>query len=99
SWPLAALVVSVPMVMLGARGAEAEGPPTPEGMERLSLVETVKRALAQNPTARVADEEIRRAQALMEQARAASLPTLTGTGTYTRIENDRGSFNGTPFVH
>jgi outer membrane protein TolC len=88
SWPVVALAGALPIAMLAAR-ANAQEAPAPEGMERLSFVETVKRALAQNPTARVADEEIRRAHALMEQARAASLPTLTGTGTYTRLDSDR----------
>src|SRR4051812_37583688 len=60
----------------------------PGTAERITFADAVKRALAHNPTARVADEEIRRAHALMEQARAASLPTIVGNGTYTRLDHD-----------
>jgi outer membrane protein len=49
----------------------------------------VKRALDRNPTARQAAEEIRRYHALMEEVRAASLPTLYGTGTYTQLDGAR----------
>jgi outer membrane protein TolC len=56
---------------------------------RVRFDEAIRRALEANPTARVAAEEIRHAEALMEQARAASLPTLNATGTYMRLDNDR----------
>jgi outer membrane protein TolC len=52
----------------------------------LSLDEAVQRALARNPTYETAREEIRRAQALVWQARAQSIPTLTATGAYNRLE-------------
>jgi len=60
---------------------------------RITMEEAVTRALARNPTYEVEREEIRRAQALVEQARAQSLPTLFAGGSYTRIDNDR-VFNG-----
>jgi outer membrane protein TolC len=53
----------------------------------------VQAALARNPTAEEAQEEVRRYHALMEQVRSAALPTLNGIGTYTRLDNDR-VFNG-----
>lgn len=59
------------------------------GAVRVSLSDAVARATARNPTARIAQAEARRAQALMEQARAASLPTLTGNAVYTRLDDDR----------
>ena len=50
----------------------------------------VKRALDRNPTARQAAEEIRRYHALMEEVRAASLPTLERRSvTYTHLDGDR----------
>jgi outer membrane protein TolC len=55
----------------------------------VSLVDAVNQALARNPTAVVAYAEVRRAEALMVEARASSLPTLIGTGTYTRLDDDR----------
>ncbi len=58
--------------------------PQPIGFE-----EAVQRALQQNPSMRVAEQDAARALALMEQARAPSLPTLGGTGTFTRLDDDR----------
>jgi outer membrane protein TolC len=58
-------------------------------VEQVTFDGAVKRALDRNPTARQAAEEIRRYHALMEEVRAASLPTLYGTGTYTHLENNR----------
>jgi len=49
----------------------------------------VARALAQNPSAAVAFEEIARARAIVEQVRSASLPTLTANASYTRLDHDR----------
>jgi outer membrane protein TolC len=59
--------------------------------------QAVARALARNPTIGQAVQEVRRYHALMEQVRANSLPTLIGTATYTRLDDDRGS-NGIVFV-
>src|SRR5262249_12257896 len=63
--------------------------------ERLTLAEAVKRAIARNETARIAQAEIRRAEGLAEQARAGWFPTLIGTGMYTRLDDDR-TFAGSP---
>jgi outer membrane protein len=49
----------------------------------ITLRDAVAQALARNATARVAASDIRRVGGLMEQVRAASLPTLGVTGTYT----------------
>lgn len=61
----------------------------PHEIERVSLKDAVRRALARNPTALSAQAEVRRLLGAMEQARAASLPTLTATGSYTRLDADR----------
>lgn len=58
-------------------------------VEALTFDGAVQRALARNPTMKEAAEEVRRFHALMEQVRAASLPTLTAGGTYTRLDHDR----------
>ncbi|MBI5480889.1 MAG: TolC family protein [Deltaproteobacteria bacterium] len=82
-----------------ARGAEAEtatAPPAsqPAGggaaeAKPLGFNEAVQRALARNPSVTVAQEEIRRAEALVRQSRAGSLPTLYANATYTRLDAAR----------
>lgn len=61
----------------------------PEAPPAVTLAAAVSRAVSRNVTAAVAQAEVRRAEALVVQARAASLPTLTGNATYTRLDNDR----------
>lgn len=51
--------------------------------------EAVQRAMSRNPTAELATEEVRRSEALVQQARSSWLPTLTANGTYTRLDADR----------
>ena len=46
-------------------------------------------ALERNPTVTTAVQEIRRVSGLMEEVRAASLPTLGVTATYVRLDKDR----------
>lgn len=55
------------------------------GPERILLADAVSRALARNPSALVAYEEIRRAMALVEEARSTAFPTVTGNVSYTRF--------------
>ncbi len=76
-------IATVVATLLGAAGSRAEDLP------RVSLHDAVKRALLHNTTSLVAATEIRRAEALVEQARAASLPTMVATATYTRLDDDR----------
>lgn len=71
------------------RGARESMLHVPPEIERVSLQDAVRRSLARNPTALSAQAEIRRLIGAMEQARAASLPTLTITGSYTRLDGDR----------
>jgi outer membrane protein TolC len=59
--------------------------------ERLTFDGAVQKALAKNPTAQEADEEVRRTHAILEEVRAASLPTIYGYGTYTRLDHDRAA--------
>jgi len=68
-------------------------PPLVEGQAPapppITLAQAIQRALLQNPNVVVALQEIKRSEALVREARAASLPTLTGTGIYTRLDSDR----------
>ncbi len=73
-------------VTLATPSPETNAPP------EISLGDAVSRALARNPTALVAYDEIRRAEAIVEAGtRAAALPTLTGNGSYTRLDAPRVS--------
>ena len=60
-------------------------------VEHVTFDAAVTRALARNPTAREALEEVHRFHALMEEARATSMPTLYGYATYTRLDHARVS--------
>jgi outer membrane protein TolC len=75
---------------------DAPRPPSPTilasdetPVEHVTFDAAVARALARNPTAREAVEEVRRFHALMEEVRATSMPTLYGYATYTRLDHDR----------
>jgi outer membrane protein TolC len=58
-------------------------------VENLSFEVAVARALAQNPTSLEAQAEVRRARAVVEEVRSLSLPTLGGSGVYTRLDSNR----------
>jgi outer membrane protein TolC len=83
----------------GADTAEPAPPPVtlpgPAGqreatrLPRVTFSEAVRRALARNPSAAVAQADIARAEALVRQAAEAALPTLTGTFSYTRLDSER----------
>ncbi len=85
SWRLGVLAVLSPVL--------AHAQPPPATAPRVSLPEAVKRALDRNPTMQIAQADIRRADALVREARAASYPTVTGSAIYTRLDDDR-SLNG-----
>jgi outer membrane protein TolC len=57
--------------------------------EILPFDAAVSRALQRNPSAIVAMEEVTRARAIVEEVRAASLPTLSVNASYLRLEHDR----------
>jgi outer membrane protein TolC len=88
--------------LLWAPGLRAQGAPTqpvtlpppadeqvPAGPRLIPLADAVREALSRNPGSMVASEEIRRAEALVEQARAPAFPTLSGNALYTRLDHDR----------
>ena len=57
--------------------------------ERITLDEAVRRATARNPTALVAEQEIRRAEGILKEVRAPALPILTANGIVTRNDAER----------
>jgi outer membrane protein TolC len=83
-----------------AQDAGAPPPPAPElprveiqptAVPSISFARAIDLTLARNPTALVAYEEVRRAEALVQQTRAASLPTLVGLGAFTQLDSARRS--------
>ncbi len=74
---------------LAAALALGAGEPAP--LEKVTFDEAVRRALARNPTAVVAAEEVRRAEGLLGEARSGSLPFLGVTGTLTWLDANRVS--------
>jgi len=80
------LLLELALVLVTAPAFAA--PPAPP-MERLTLDEAVRRAIARNPTALIAEEEIRRAEGIVKEVRAGSLPTLTANASATRLDDAR----------
>ena len=73
-----------------AKPQEAAGSNTPP---KIGFDEAVRRSLTRNPTSVIAEQEVRRADALVQQVRATWLPTLNANATYTRLDHDR-ALNG-----
>jgi outer membrane protein len=63
----------------------------PAAPPAIRLADAVQEAIARNPSALVAYEEIVRAVALVKEARSSSLPTLNGLGEYSHIEGIFGA--------
>ena len=70
-------------LLCGAAGAQS----SPGNFERLTLKESIRRALQRNPRMEVQLNEERRAKAVEEQVRSSSMPTLMGNGQYTRFDD------------
>lgn len=75
--------LSVALVVFLHRHAAAEETP------KITFDQAVREAIKSNPQAAKAVEQIHRSEALLVQARAASLPTLNASGQYTRLDGDR----------
>ena len=69
-----------------AEAAPLPGSPAPE---KLTLADAVARAVAQNPSVALATSQIERAGALVQQARAGWLPTLSGNALLNHLDADR----------
>ena len=75
---------------LTSTSLSAQTPPT---MEAITLDEAVQRALKNNPTIAQASEGILRAEGLLQQARASTLPSVNATFSNVVVDTERG-FNG-----
>lgn len=80
SLPMIALVVACGLVAVAPARAD---------LQRMKFEQAVNTALDRNPSAAIAKAEIARAQALIEQTRSASLPTIAANVNYTLLDNDR----------
>jgi outer membrane protein TolC len=83
---------STPLISVdaGFSPAAATSPDSVRPVARqINLHDAVEQALKRNATARVAAADIRRVGGLMEEVRAASIPTLGVNATYTRLNKDR----------
>jgi outer membrane protein len=56
---------------------------------RVTLPDAIARALAKNPTFATALLEVRRAEAVVRETKAAWLPTLSGNGSFTHLDGNR----------
>jgi outer membrane protein TolC len=79
------------LLMLGAQTAQAqERPSLPQAAPpAVTFEDAIQRAMARNPNFELAQADVRRAEALVQQARSTWLPTLNANGTYTRLDADR----------
>ncbi|HTO98688.1 MAG TPA: TolC family protein [Myxococcales bacterium] len=62
--------------------------------EKLTLEEAVRRAVARNPTALIAEQEIRRAEGILKEVRAPAMPQLSLNGSYTRNDSSHSTTTG-----
>ncbi len=81
----ALLALSLPSPAYADPPRVAEAP----AMARVSFSDAVARALRANPGVASALAQVRRAEALVTQARAGLLPTVTANAVYTRLDADR----------
>jgi multidrug efflux system outer membrane protein len=58
--------------------------------ERVTFEDAVRRAIERNPSVAVASADILRAEGLLRQARAVTLPNIDITGTNTTLDDSRG---------
>lgn len=86
-----AYALALALLLASSSRAEADevAPPGVGAPPALGFEEAMKRALAKNPQTKAALGDVRRSEALVEQARGAWLPVLNGNATYTRLDGDR----------
>ena len=91
------LALAALLILLANDGFAQERPPAappspslpPASPPAVTFEEAIQRALTRNTTFELAQADVRRAEALVQQARSTWLPTLSANGTYTRLDADR----------
>ncbi len=84
--PLAGQVMQVSQ--LSPEQVAAAAPISPTG-PALNLGQAIDEALRREPRIEIALQELERAEALLTEARAGWMPTLSGNVQYTRLDHDR----------
>jgi len=74
-------------LLAGAAGAQSLPPAAP--LEVVTFDQALQRAAQHATSAQLAAREVARAQALLTESRAGSLPLVSANGTYTRIDAGR----------
>jgi outer membrane protein TolC len=88
------LVVAALLLLSASQAAAQERPqerptlPT-TSPPAVTFEDAVQRAMTRNTSYELAQQDVRRAEALVQQARSTWLPTLSANGTYTRLDSDR----------
>jgi outer membrane protein TolC len=75
--------------VLAGLGVLRSPPASGQEAPSASLAQVVAWALERNPSAAIAWAEARRAEAVIEETRASSYPTLVGLGTFTQLDSPR----------
>jgi outer membrane protein TolC len=90
--PLAALAlcVSTARAQTPADPSQAAASPAAAVPLRVTFDEAIRRATTRNPSVLVAAADILRAQGLLRQARAVTLPNVDVSGTNVTLDNSRG---------
>jgi outer membrane protein TolC len=88
--------IDVAIALLLASAAAHAQPPAE--VPSIGFAQAVRQAIERHPTVTVAVEEIRRAEALVQEARSSALPTISANLGYTRLDGDRTLSNGAPTV-
>lgn len=86
-----------PSSMTPAQAMQLDAPPPvlPKA-DVIGFDDAVARAIKRNPNAEIAVGEIARARAIVEEVRAAALPSLSANAAYTRLEGDRTILSAGP---
>src|SRR5258708_17725845 len=93
---VAVLVLTASLCLLAGTTGRAQTPASPTAPLKLTWQQALDRALARNPSVVVAAQEVERASALIRQARAGWLPTLSGNGSYVHASPPRPPSAGIP---
>jgi outer membrane protein TolC len=97
---VAGVLAALGLVLATSDARAEETPPAPRTASapasvagrvapKVTFEDAIQRTMARNPSNQLAAEDIRRSEALVQQARATWLPTLSANATYTRLDSDR----------
>jgi outer membrane protein TolC len=89
------LAAALPLAAWSAeKPATPPAAPVPASSSRLTLADCINRALGRNPDVLVAKKKLEEAAGGIVEARAGYLPSLTTSGSYTRVEEGYMTMGG-----